>query len=154
MSYEQLKLENQICFRIYSLNRKIHAAYQPYLKPLNLTYPQYIAMLTLWEHEQMTISQMCERLMLDTGTVSPLVKRLERLALVRRERDTDDERKVFVTLTQRGRDLQHEAKDLPMIVGSCLFEREGDEDSIHELARELDSAMMMLDRSSCQDSRS
>jgi DNA-binding MarR family transcriptional regulator len=116
----QLELDQQLCFALYDASRALIRAYAPLLAPLGLTYPQYITMLALWETDDpMTIGSLGDRLHLDSGTLTPLVKRLEQLGLVERRRDPDDERRVVVTLTRRGRELQADAADIP----GCLQER-------------------------------
>jgi DNA-binding MarR family transcriptional regulator len=116
----QLELDQQLCFALYDASRALIRAYAPLLAPLGLTYPQYITMLALWEtDDSMTIGSLGDRLHLDSGTLTPLVKRLEQLGLVERRRDPDDERRVVVTLTRRGRELQADAADIP----GCLQER-------------------------------
>mgnify|MGYP006395178641 FL=1 len=100
MAYEELLLSNQLCFLVYRLDREINARYRPLLAELGLTYPQYLVMLVLWEEDNLSISAVCERLKLDTGTISPLIKRLEGLKLVKRKRSKEDERSVRVMLPQ------------------------------------------------------
>jgi DNA-binding MarR family transcriptional regulator len=116
----QLELDQQLCFALYDASRALIRAYAPLLAPLGLTYPQYITMLALWEADDpLTIGALGDRLHLDSGTLTPLVKRLEHLDLVHRHRDPDDERRVVVTLTDRGRGLQADAAGIP----GCLQER-------------------------------
>ena len=119
-SDEALKLENQLCFPLYAAARKIVGAYTPYLKPLGLTYTQYILFLVLWEKDHITVSEICERLMLDSGTVTPLLKKLEAKGYLRRERCDCDERCVSVILTEAGYAMKENAREIPMKVGSCL----------------------------------
>jgi DNA-binding MarR family transcriptional regulator len=131
----QLELDQQLCFALYDASRAVIRAYGPLLAPLGLTYPQYITMLALWEtDEAMTIGSLGDRLHLDSGTLTPLVKRLEQLGLVDRRRDPDDERRVIVTLTRQGRELQADAVDIPR----CLQERlQLDIGSLRSLRRDL-----------------
>ena len=110
---DPLLLDQQLCFPIYSLSRKITQRYQPLLKTLGLTYPQYLVMLVLWESSSVPVSHICERLMLDTGTVTPLLKRMEKQGLIARQRDDKDERRVMVTLTESGRALRADAETVP-----------------------------------------
>ena len=121
MNREELLLENQICFLVYRLNRAIGAAYRPLLEALGLTYPQYLVMLVLWEHEALQIGDICRLLDLDTGTVSPLIKRMEASGFVKRERQAHDERSVKVSLTEEGRNLEKKALPIPNTIGSCLL---------------------------------
>ncbi|MEI7742666.1 MAG: MarR family transcriptional regulator [Chloroflexota bacterium] len=115
-----LLLDNQLCFLAARLHRALNDRYRPILGTLGLTYPQYLAMLALWEEEPVTVGHLGERLRLDSGTLSPLLKRLEAGGLVTRTRSTDDERSVAVGLTDAGRALRAEARDVPTLVGSCI----------------------------------
>jgi MarR family transcriptional regulator, organic hydroperoxide resistance regulator len=110
----QLALDKQLCFALYDASRAFIRAYGPLLEPLGLTYPQYVAMLALWEaSEPVTVGTLGDRLGLDSGTLTPLLKRLEQSGLVERRRDTDDERRVLVTPTLAGRALREAATDIP-----------------------------------------
>ena len=108
-----LRLEDQLCFALYSASRAVSSAYRPLLDELNLTYPQYLVLLVLWEDDACTIGQLGDRLHLDSGTLSPLIKRLEAAGLVRRQRSNADERRVDVTLTAEGRALEDRAACIP-----------------------------------------
>ncbi len=108
-----LGLDQQLCFAVYSASLAMTRLYQPLLDPLGLTYPQYLVMLVLWEHDGLTVSQIGERVMLDSGTLTPLLKRLEAAELLRRTRDTIDERRVIITLTETGRTLKRQAASVP-----------------------------------------
>src|SRR4030088_3818126 len=108
-----LSLDRQLCFALYSASRAMTAAYRPILTELNLTYPQYLVLLVLWEEERVTVGRLGGRLQLDSGTLSPLLKRLEAHGFVRRERSSDDERLVDVTLTPAGRRLERKAQCIP-----------------------------------------
>lgn len=110
---ELLKLENQLCFPLYAASRKIIALYQPLLKELSLTYTQYITLLVLWEKKSITVKDLGSELYLDSGTLTPLLKKLEQMALVKRTRDRADERSVIVTLTEKGEALYQQALDIP-----------------------------------------
>jgi MarR family transcriptional regulator, organic hydroperoxide resistance regulator len=126
MSRPELRLSNQICFLVYRLNREINARYRPLLRDLGLTYPQYLIMLILWEQDGRTVGQLCSSLGLDTGTVSPLLKRMERGGLVTRTRDAGDERTVTVDLTPAGTMLEKRAQPVPKAIATCLgLSREG-----------------------------
>ena len=120
-----LRLDQQLCFAVYSASLAMTRLYQPLLDPLGLTYPQYLVMLVLWETDAVTVSQIGDRLMLDSGTLTPLLKRLEAAGHVRRARDTVDERRVIVTLTETGRALKQQAKSVPenvMCATACDLE--------------------------------
>jgi DNA-binding MarR family transcriptional regulator len=110
---EYLLLDNQLCFALYTASRLMTQAYQPLLEPLGLTYPQYIALLVLWEKDGITVSELGKRLSLDSGTLSPLLKKLEQRDLLTRERKAEDERSVVLRLTAQGRELKRRAKPVP-----------------------------------------
>ena len=117
-----LELDNQLCFAVYSASRAITRAYGPLLAEVGLTYPQYLTMLALWESgEPMTVGEISARLHLDSGTLTPLLKRLEQVGLLTRERDRDDERRVLIGLTAEGRALRERAATIP----ARLFPRLG-----------------------------
>lgn len=118
-SADLLHLDHQVCFALYSASLTMTRLYQPLLAELGLTYPQYIALLALWERDGVTVSELGERLFLDSGTLTPLLKRLEASGLVARLRDADDERRVRITLTPEGRALRRRAKAVP----HCVLER-------------------------------
>ena len=108
-----LKLDNQLCFALYSTSHALTKAYAPLLERLGLTYPQYLVMLVLWEGDRITVKAVGERLHLDSGTLTPLLKRLETIGLVRRERDKRDERQVRISLTEAGHALRQQAVEVP-----------------------------------------
>jgi MarR family transcriptional regulator, organic hydroperoxide resistance regulator len=114
MIYEQLKLENQLCFPVYAASRLITREYQPYLDKLGLTYPQYLVLLILWETDDMPVNDIARKLILNTNTMTPLLKRMEQQGLVTRERSQDDERKVRVQLTQKGLQLREQASSVSL----------------------------------------
>ena len=117
---EAMKLENQLCFPLYAAARNVTGLYTPFLKPLGLTYTQYVTFLCLWEKDGVTVGELCERLMLDNGTVSPLLKKLEQMGYVKRMRSDADDRVVLITLTDAGRALQKKAKDVPKKAADCI----------------------------------
>ena len=112
-----LHLDNQLCFALYSASLAMTKLYKPLLDELGLTYPQYLVMLVLWEGDGLTVSEIGERLSLDSGTLTPLLKRLEAAELVSRIRDTQDERRVHITLTSSGRRMKQRAHKIPQ----CIF---------------------------------
>ena len=112
-SADVLKLDNQLCFAVYAAAHAFNATYKPLLEPLGLTYPQYLVMLVLWQEDGVTVSGLGSRLGLDSGTLTPLLKRLEAAALVSRLRDAEDERQVRITLTAAGRALKQKARGIP-----------------------------------------
>ena len=113
---QALLLDNQLCFALYSASLAMTKLYKPLLDKLGLTYPQYLAMLVLWEQDGLMVSELGQRLSLDSGTLTPLLKRLEALGLVSRLRDVADERRVHISLTPAGRKLKAKATDIPACV--------------------------------------
>lgn len=113
MDDEQLKLNNQICFPIYSVSRLITKAYKPFLEEMGLTYPQYLVLLVLWENDNISMNKIGEKLLLNTNTLSPLVKRMEKMELLQRKRSDKDERSVFIQLTAKGKELKKTAVPIP-----------------------------------------
>ena len=117
---EAMKLANQMCFPLYAAARSVTGLYTPLLKPLGLTYTQYIVLLVLWEKDGVSVTEIGEKLMLDNGTLSPLLKKMEQAGYVERRRSQEDERVVVITLTEAGRALQEKAKDIPAQVAGCI----------------------------------
>jgi DNA-binding MarR family transcriptional regulator len=113
MDDAQLKLSSQVCFPLYSASRLITKAYKPYLDEMGITYPQYLVLMVLWENDSLSVNQITEKLLLNTNTLSPLLKRMERMELLQRNRSETDERSVIVTLTEKGKDLKDQAKPIP-----------------------------------------
>jgi DNA-binding MarR family transcriptional regulator len=111
-----LRLDNQVCFAIYSTTHAFNRVYKPLLDRLGLTYPQYLVMLVLWERDDIPVKEIGERLFLDSGTLTPLLKRLELADLIKRTRSTEDERQVLIALTSKGRALQEKARTVPQSI--------------------------------------
>ncbi|MFO7938758.1 MAG: MarR family transcriptional regulator [Bacteroidales bacterium] len=111
--YDALRLKNQLCFPVYKANRLILRAYQPLLETLDLTYPQYLVLMVLWEHDELSVKEIGQWLMLNTNTLTPLLKRLQKRQLLTRERSRADERKVVVRLTPAGKELREQALNIP-----------------------------------------
>lgn len=116
--YEQLLLKNQLCFPLYACSRKIVSNYTPFLKPLGLTYTQYIVLMVLWEYESINVGKLGEILYLDAGTLTPLLKRLEKAGYVTRQRSKDDERVTIISITSEGKELKEKCKDIPLKLSS------------------------------------
>ena len=116
--YEQLLLQNQLCFPLYACARKIVSGYTPYLKPLGLTYTQYIVFMVLWEKETVTAGQLGDILHLDAGTLTPLLKHLEKDGYITRQRSKEDERVTNITITKKGNSLKEKCKTIPMELAS------------------------------------
>jgi DNA-binding MarR family transcriptional regulator len=119
MAYEQLKLENQLCFPLYTASRLVIQEYQPHLDKLGVTYPQYLVLMILWETDSIAVNEITRRLILNTNTITPVLKRMEAQGIITRQRSEEDERKVIVTLTVKGKQLQAEAASIPekMVAG-------------------------------------
>lgn len=113
MDDSKLKLEDQICFPIYSASRLITKAYKPFLEKMGVTYPQYLVLMVLWEEDGLSVNKIAEKLILKTNTLSPLLKRMEKMELLSRRRSSEDERSVVVQLTERGKQLKREASPIP-----------------------------------------
>ena len=139
--YEQLKLENQLCFPLYAAGRKIVSRYTSYLKPLGITYTQYIVFMVLWAEDGIKVSDLCRKLYLDNGTVTPLLKKMEAEGYIKRVRESKDERVVTVRLTEKGWAMRESVKDIPMAVGSGV--KLSEEDAV-ELYRLLYRALEVL----------
>ncbi|HNX88307.1 MAG TPA: MarR family transcriptional regulator [Paludibacteraceae bacterium] len=114
MAYEQLKLENQLCFPFYAVSRLITRAYQDDLDALGITYPQYLVMMVMWEFEELSVIEIADKLVLNTNTVTPLLKRMETMELINRIPSETDHRKVMVKLTEKGKIMQEAAAIIPM----------------------------------------
>jgi DNA-binding MarR family transcriptional regulator len=113
MDETQLQLSNQICFPLYLTSRLITKAYKPYLDEVGLSYPQYLVLMVLWENDELSVNQITEKLLLNTNTLSPLLKRMEKMGLLQRNRSSEDERSVIVQLTERGKQLKTQALPIP-----------------------------------------
>lgn len=120
MVHDALKLSNQLCFPLYASSREIVKRYKPYLDEIGLTYTQYIAMMVMWERKTVNVKTLGECLHLDSGTLTPLLKKLEAAGLVTRARSSDDERQLIVTITQKGEALQGRAITIPARMASCI----------------------------------
>ena len=117
---EAMKLNNQLCFPLYAAARHVVNLYTPVLKPLGLTYTQYLVFLVLWEKDGIPVGEICEKLMLDNGTLSPLLKKMQQAGYIERKRSAEDDRVVVITLTKEGMALQKKAKDVPKQVAGCV----------------------------------
>ena len=125
-------MDNQLCFRLYTAARLTMGAYHPYLDPLGITYPQYLVMLVLWEHEKQTVMDISHRLQLDTNTVTPLLQRMEKAGLIKRTKGKADARQRIVTLTEKGLAMQEQAKHIPECLSAEILNHIG---SIEELTK-------------------
>ncbi len=118
--YDALKLENQLCFPLYACSREVIKLYKPFLDELDLTYTQYIAMMVLWERKAVTVKELGKCLFLDSGTLTPLLKKMEAKGLISRNRDQEDERSLIVTLTEEGEALKDLALEVPGKMSQCV----------------------------------
>jgi len=118
--YDSLKLENQLCFPLYACSKEIVRRYKTYLDKLDLTYTQYIVMMVMWEEKELNVKELGDKLFLDSGTLTPVLKKLEAKGYVTRERSKIDERTLIVTLTESGKELREMAVDIPVGMRGCL----------------------------------
>ena len=118
--YDSLKLENQLCFPLYACSKEIVRRYKTYLDRLDLTYTQYIVMMVMWEEKELNVKELGDKLFLDSGTLTPVLKKLEAKGYVTRERSKIDERTLIVTLTESGKELREKAVDIPVGMRGCL----------------------------------
>ena len=135
--HESMKLANQLCFPLYAASRNVISLYTPWLKPLGLTYTQYIVFLVLWEKDGITVGDLCEKLMLDNGTLSPLLKKMEESGWLIRCRCKVDERVVYVSLTDEGWAMREKLKDIPEKMGGCVSMDPEDAKRLYELLYQL-----------------
>ncbi len=124
--FDVLKLENQLCFPLYACSKEIVKRYKPFLDEIGLTYTQYITMMVLWEHREMNVKELGEHLFLDSGTLTPLLKKLEKKGYIVRERDSRDERILRIAITKQGEELKERAVEIPAKIGSCVPVEEQD----------------------------
>lgn len=139
---DYLKLENQVCFPLYALSRQITALYRPELDKLGITYPQYLVLMVLWEHHKQTVKELGDTLFLDSGTLTPLLKRMESFGLVERKRSNIDERIVNITITTKGLHLKEKATHIPIIIKDKL---QADDQQLSRLKAQLE---VMIDSAS------
>ncbi|MCR5262738.1 MAG: MarR family transcriptional regulator [Clostridiales bacterium] len=135
--YSSLKLENQICFPLYAASREVIRLYRPFLDELELTYTQYIAMMVFWENRTMNVKELGQKLYLDSGTLTPVLKSLESKGYVTRERSKEDERVLVVTLTEKGEALKDKALTVPESVGSCVHLEPNEAATLYKLLYKL-----------------
>lgn len=140
--YDSIKLDNQVCFSLYAASREIIKLYKPFLDKHNLTYTQYVAMLVLWEDEKSTVKDIGKRLHLDSGTLTPLLKKIESMGLIKRYRDVNDDRVVIVELTEKGRALKEDVLDVPYEM-ACKVNMPKEE--LIELKMRLDSLLKIIE---------
>ncbi|HOO83938.1 MAG TPA: MarR family transcriptional regulator [Prolixibacteraceae bacterium] len=144
MNYEQLKLENQLCFPVYAASRLITREYQPLLDKLSITYPQYLVLMVLWENNHLPVNDIAKKLVLNTNTITPLLKRMEQQGLIKRERSEKDERKVIVHLSKQGVALQEEAAQIPEELAKRLSDSNLKLDDLAKLKESLNLLISFL----------
>jgi DNA-binding MarR family transcriptional regulator len=140
---QALKLENQLCFKYYVISKEIIRLYKPFLDPLDLTYTSYIAMLALWEEDGVSIKDLGQRLTLDSGTLTPLLKKLEKIGYIHRVRSQEDERKVNILVTDKGYELKEKARHIPHQIADKIFG--GQSISDQEFQRRKDALDVVFD---------
>ena len=135
--YEALKLDNQLCFPLYACAKEIVRRYKPFLDDIDLTYTQYIAMMVLWEEKKINVKDLGGRLYLDSGTLTPVLKRLEQKGLISRQRDDKDERVLIASITQEGEALKEKAVEIPYKMAGCVKLDEQDAKELYEILHKL-----------------
>lgn len=135
--YDVLKLDNQLCFPLYACAKEIMRKYKPFLDEIDLTYTQYITMMVMWESKKINVKELGERLYLDSGTLTPLLKRLEQKGLVKRERDSTDERVLIVSITEAGEALKEQAVEIPYKMGGCVNLDKDDAKELYRILRKM-----------------
>ncbi|MDR2163558.1 MAG: MarR family transcriptional regulator [Clostridiales Family XIII bacterium] len=134
---DALRLENQICFPLYACAKEVVRKYKPYLDEIGLTYTQYIAMMVMWEHKKMNVKALGEKLYLDSGTLSPMLKKMEAAGLISRTRSAEDERNLIVSITEKGEGLKGRAAEIPAKMGACISITPEDAMALHGLLHRI-----------------
>jgi DNA-binding MarR family transcriptional regulator len=137
LNEQLIKLKNQLCFPLYAVAKEVVSLYKPYLDEINLTYTQYIAMMVIWEHKTVGVKELGEHLYLDSGTLTPLLKRLESKGFIRRERSAEDERAVNITITEVGEELKEKAALVPLKMRDCISLDPDDAQTLYALLYKL-----------------
>jgi len=144
MIKEEFKLDNQLCFRMYTASRLLTQAYHPLLASNGLTYPQYLVLLVLWEKDAQPVNDIAKRLMLETNTITPLLKRMEGEGILERKKGEKDARQIIVSLTRKGKELQKKLADVPFTVGEAVMCRSVTPETAPELMQMLDDIIAKL----------
>jgi DNA-binding MarR family transcriptional regulator len=137
MNYDKLKLENQLCFPLYACSKEIIKKYKPFLDPLGLTYTQYITLMALWQEDNITVKALGDILYLDSGTLTPLLKKMEAQQLIKRERSLNDERNVYIKLTSTGISMREKAVTIPDQIGKCVSLSDDEAIFLHKTLHKL-----------------
>lgn len=148
MEFEQLKLNNQLCFPIYAASRLITREYQPHLDKLGVTYPQYLVLMVLWETDGITVNEISSKLILNTNTLTPLLKRMESMDIISRNRSDVDERKVVIRLTEKGKEMKIKASTIPDALINVLQKGTLTVDQLIELKSTLNILVDLLTQKS------
>ena len=146
MTCEQLKLDNQLCFRLYTAARLVTGAYQPYFAEMGITYPQYLVLLVLWEKDKQPVCDIANRLLLDTNTVTPLLQRMEKAGLITRTRGKEDTRTRIVALTKQGKAMYEQAQRIPDCLRRDIALKTGEEEELINMIPTLDKLIEGLKR--------
>ena len=142
----QLYLENQLCFPLYAASRLTTKLYAPYLNQLDITYPQYLVLMALWQHDSQSVKEIGNRLYLESNTLTPLLKRMEQKGLIQRTRSTSDERTVMISLTESGQDMKEKAKEIPHKLIESFGEGSVNEEELFNLQRALFKLVSTLNK--------
>ncbi len=141
-NFDCLKLENQLCFPLYAASKEVIKRYKPYLDEVDLTYTQYIALMVLWEAEEINVKNLGEKLFLDSGTLTPLLKKLEKKGYIERKRSLNDERNLIVSITKEGEKLKDKVIDVPSKIGKCINLNDSDALKLYELLHKVISSTL------------
>ena len=144
MEFEQLRLDNQLCFPVYAASRLIIREYQPLLDKLGITYPQYLVLVVLWETDKITVNEISQKLILNNNTITPLLKRMEQQGFIKRQRSESDERKVIIELSKKGKQMKIEAARIPEKLAASLISETLKIEELIDLKNKLDSLIKFL----------
>ncbi|MBQ7984525.1 MAG: MarR family transcriptional regulator [Bacteroidales bacterium] len=144
MAYQQLNLDLQLGFRLYTVSRFVVQCYKPFLDKVGLTYLQYMTMMVLWEKDNILVGDITKRLMLDTNTVTPLLQRMEKEGLITREKSKQDTRQRIVSLTEKGKELEEQAKDVPLCMSQFLYDNNISQEELIAMVPTLDHMIQNL----------
>ena len=144
MPYKELSLDSQVCFRLYTASRLVTQCYRPFLQKINLTYPQYLVMMILWEKDNIPVSDISHRLSLESNTTTPLLQRMEKEGLIIRKKSNQDTRQRIVSLTEKGRALEEQAKEVPLCMAEYLYGNNITQEEILSIIPNLDKMISIL----------
>lgn len=144
MPYNELRLDSQLCVRLYTASRLVIQAYHPFLEKINLTYPQYIVMLILWEKDNITVGEISKRLLLETNTLTPLLKRIEKEGLISKKTSPKDTRQKIISLTKKGKDLEEQALEVPRCMQDFLLSNNINEEDLSSIIPVMDNLIDTL----------